>query len=62
MNTKLKNSWTPLLLAASIGNPDVVDELIDRGADVNDFNGNIFRTSLRTCKSNSCVAQIRTPH
>lgn len=50
INAKMKNNWTPLLLAASMGNADIVDELINRGADVNTFNGNIFTPRYASAK------------
>ncbi|KAJ8918142.1 hypothetical protein NQ315_011599 [Exocentrus adspersus] len=35
VNINVQDGWTPLLLAASFGNPDLTNELIKRGADVN---------------------------
>ncbi|KAJ8970952.1 hypothetical protein NQ317_014060 [Molorchus minor] len=35
INSDVQGGWTPLLLAASFGNPELTSELLKRGADVN---------------------------
>ncbi|CAG9862166.1 unnamed protein product [Phyllotreta striolata] len=35
IDVDLQGNWTPLLLSASIGNPEITEELLNRGADPN---------------------------
>ncbi|XP_018578461.1 ankyrin repeat, SAM and basic leucine zipper domain-containing protein 1-like, partial [Anoplophora glabripennis] len=35
VNVNVEDGWRPLLLAASLGNPDLIKELINKGANVN---------------------------
>lgn len=39
VNKPIKDNWTPLLLAASVGAPEVTTLLIENGADVNIHRG-----------------------
>lgn len=38
-DVQLKSGWTPLLLAASLASPDIVELLTTRGANVNFHKG-----------------------
>lgn len=41
-NETLKDGWKPIILAASVGNVDIIRELLNRGANVDDERGNII--------------------
>ena len=44
-DVQLKSGWTPLLLAASLASPDIVELLTARGANVN-FHKGIVRVII----------------
>lgn len=51
LNQKLEDEWTPISLAASVGNYDLVEKLFEMGADI-DLNKGIFM-SLFLCVTNT---------
>lgn len=47
-DVQLKSGWTPLLLAASLASPDIVELLTARGANVN-FHKEMYTVLMATC-------------
>lgn len=48
VNQVLNGDWTPLMLAASVGCKEIVEKLIDLGADINAEKG-MFAYNHLTC-------------